>query len=87
MASTAPGLAMRARTGEHLLLQGQLLEHRFDHQIGLGRGLEADTAGDAGQTFGLRRLCQAAALDGCGIEIGHARKPAGQRGLVRLDQR
>ena len=45
MASTAPGLAMRLELAEHFALDGHVLEHRFDHHVGVGHSGEIGRAG------------------------------------------
>ena len=42
VASTASALQMRSSSAEHRLLHLELLEHRLDHDVGLGGGVEVD---------------------------------------------
>ena len=49
VASTAPGLAMRSRAPNTCCLTRHVLEHRFDHDVGVGDRGEVGGAGDAGE--------------------------------------
>ena len=67
-------------------LDGELLEDRLDHEVGVGEGGVVGRAGDAGHPVGGGGLGQAAALDGAVEDAAEVGEAALQRLGVALDQ-
>ena len=81
------GAAGAAEGVEDGALDGELLEHRLDGEVGVGEGGVVGGAGDAGHAVGGRGLGQAAALDGAVEDAAEVGEAAVQRLGVALDQR
>ena len=76
-----------AELGEDGALDGEVLEHGLDDEIGVGEGGIVGGGGDAGHAVGGVGLGQAAALDGAVEDAAEVGEAAGQRLVVALDQR
>ena len=80
------GAAGAAEGVEDGALDGELLEHGLDHEIGVGEGGVVGRAGHAGHAVGGLGLGQPAALHGAVEDAAEVGEAARQRLGVALDQ-